>query len=163
MCTQEYPSLAVSLFSLPSLQGWDRSFVFHHLPCALHNACLGKSKCVLSTKVSFQCRLKGEQLLPCTPASNLHLHVVQANLHLGISEGSAFSHSVCSLVNRISQLARQKGALGNSDLPASTLIWGLQDLSFSPSISMEDRKLRSNSDASNSSLGDFTQVQIKES
>ena len=153
----------MSLLSPPSPQGWDRRFVFHHLPCALHSACLGKSKGVLSTKVSFQCWLKGEQLLLCTPASNPHLRAVQANLHLGISEGSAFSYSVCFLVNWISQLARQKGALGNTGLPPSTLIWGLQDLSFSPSISMEDRKLGSHSDASNSSLGDFTQVQIKES
>ena len=152
----------MSLLSLPRPQGWDRCLVFHYLPCALHRACLGKSKGVLPTKVSFQCRLKGEQLLLCTLASNPHLHVVQANLHLGISEGSAFSYSVCFLVNWISQLARQKGALGNAGLPPSTLIWGLQDLSSFPSISMEDRKLGSNSDASNSSLGDFTQVQIKE-
>lgn len=138
-------------------------FCFSPSPLCLAQCLPGKEQGMLSTKVSFQCRLKGEQPLPCAPASNPHLHVVQANLHLSISEGSAFSYSVCFLVNWISQLVRQKGALENSGLPASTLIWGLQDISFSASISMEDRKLGSNSDASDSLLGDFTQVQIKES
>lgn len=109
------------------------------------------------------CRLKGEQpclarqpqIYTCMWFRLICISALQKALHLATQ--------FAPFVNRISQLARQKGALGNSGLPASTLIWGLQDLSFSPSTSMEDRKLGSNFDASNSSLGDFTQVQIKES
>ena len=98
-CKQGHPSLSVSLSRLQTTQRQDQCFVFHHLPSALHSACLGKSKGTLSTKVSLQSRPKEEKPLFCTSASNPQLPVVRANLHLSISESSAFSYSICFLVS----------------------------------------------------------------
>lgn len=86
------------LLSRVRTQGRDKRLVCHGFSCALHSACLGKSKDMLSIKVGLQHRLKEAKPLFRTPASNPQLHVVRANLHLSISESSAFSYSICFLV-----------------------------------------------------------------
>lgn len=127
-----------------SLEG--RIGVLFQCPCVLRSAGWGKSEAALPSKVSLQGSSTEAKPLRCTPPSHPPLYVVWANLHLSISESSAFSYSLCFPVNQRSQLARQNRALGKCGLPASPHVWSFGVFHFPPSTFMGGRKLGSNSD-----------------
>lgn len=135
-------------------------FIFHCIPCALPRAGLGKHRTAPSIKVSFQRSTTEAEPLLYTPASYPWLHVVQANLHLSISESSAFSYSFCFPV-KLEITTCSEESFRKLGLACQLPHWVLQIFLLPLSTSMGGREFGSNSDPGTSLWGDLSKYKSK--